>query len=98
MGWVALAASVLIILVGAGGLGWAGWADNHPLAVVGPGPGALMRIPGRLALNWLELPAGTTVHLTASEQGHYLVETGYGLEGWLSEETVLVVGDTDGLR
>ncbi len=70
---------------------------NKPTAVVRVEAAPLRKIPGPLANDWIQLPAGTAVLVIAEEGEDNLVRTGYGLEGWLpSRSLILVNGDLDG--
>ena len=56
---------------------------KHPVSVVAWDDQPLTRIPDPLAEEWVNLPAGTTVQVKAVEELNCLVQTGFGLEGWL---------------
>jgi hypothetical protein len=69
-----------------------------PTAVVLADSDPLRKIPGPLSTDWIQLPAGTAVEVVAKEGSDRLVRTGYGLEGWLSEESLdFIAEDPDGL-
>jgi hypothetical protein len=69
-----------------------------PTAVVLFDSDPLRKIPGPLSTDWIQLPAGTAVEVVAKEGSDRLVRTGYGLEGWLSEESLdFIAEDSDGL-
>ncbi len=71
---------------------------QKPTAVVRDSSQALRKIPGPLATNWIQLPAGTAVAVVAEEGNDVLLRTGFGLEGWLPESSLLFLpGDSDGL-
>jgi hypothetical protein len=58
----------------------------------------LRKIPGPLATDWIQLPAGSAVTVTAIEGDDSLVRTGYGLEGWLPNSSLILVSESvDGL-
>ncbi len=71
---------------------------KEPTAVVKASSTSLRKIPGPLANNWIQLPAGTAVEVLAKEDNDVLLRTGFGLEGWLPESSLMFLpGDTNGL-
>lgn len=71
------------------------WSEENGVVRVAADP--LRKIPGPLATDWIQLPAGTAVSVVAEEGADYLVRTGFGLEGWLpGESLILTGGDSDG--
>jgi len=60
--------------------------------VVGPTDGNLKKVPGSLAEKWMTLRAGTVVKILGSTEVDALVQTGYGLEGWLASKDLLLIG------
>ncbi|MCK5735671.1 MAG: SH3 domain-containing protein, partial [Spirochaetaceae bacterium] len=71
---------------------------KRPTAVVKLHSEPLRKIPGPLATDWIQLPAGSAVSVTAVEDDDYLVRTGYGLEGWLPSSSLIFVSEMiDGL-
>lgn len=66
---------------------------KRPTAVVKVDSEPLRKIPGPLATDWIQLPAGTAVSITTVEGSDYLVRTGYGLEGWLPGSSLLLVSE-----
>ncbi len=87
------AISVIVALLCLGGslatFGYALYARQEPLAIVGPDAAELRRIPEQEAETWLTLPPGTAVHPLASRENHTLIRTGYGLDGWMLAEHLL---------
>ena len=51
----------------------------------------LRKIPGPLATDWIQLPAGEMLSILAFEGDDCLVRTGYGLEGWLPRSSLIIV-------
>lgn len=66
---------------------------DRPTAVVKVDSEPLRKIPGPLATDWIQLPAGSAVIVTAVEGDDCLVQTGYGLEGWLPLSSVILVSE-----
>ncbi len=66
---------------------------KHPTAVVKVVSEPLRKIPGPLATDWIQLPAGSAVSVTTVEGSDYLVRTGYGLEGWLPRSSLLFISE-----
>ena len=60
-------------------------------AVVGPMEGPLKKVPGPLAEKWMSLRAGTVVRLLGRTENDVLLQTGYGLEGWLSDDYLMTL-------
>jgi hypothetical protein len=67
------------------------WGYNRIQGVVVEQGGNLKRIPERTGNEWLNLKAGTTVHVKAEKTGYYFIETGYGLKGWLPVNDLILV-------
>jgi len=51
----------------------------------------LGKIPGPLATDWIQLPAGEMLSIVAFENDDCLVRTAYGLEGWLPRSSLIIV-------
>jgi hypothetical protein len=66
---------------------------KRPTAVVKTDSDPLRKIPGPLATDWIQLPAGSAVSVTAVEDDDFLVRTGYGLEGWLPRTSLILVSE-----
>ncbi len=66
---------------------------GRPTAVVRVNSEPLRKIPGPLATDWIQLPAGTAVTVTAIEDGDCLVRAGYGLEGWLPCTSIIFISE-----
>lgn len=62
---------------------------DRTIAVVGPGAGPLRRIPDVESSPWMSLPATTPVEIVKRMPPLVLVRTAYGVEGWISETSVL---------
>ena len=60
-------------------------------AVVGVADSAIKKVPGNLAETWMTLKAGTVVRVQGSSDRWVLVQTGYGLEGWVEAATLMPV-------
>ncbi len=65
---------------------------GRPVAVVADARGSVKRIPVDEAQEWMSLDVGTSLLVTGSAQGYYLVKSGLGLEGWIKDDSVLVHG------
>ncbi len=48
----------------------------------------LKKIPLDEAVDWVELTAGTAVRIRAESGDYLLVQTGYGIEGWMPDDAV----------
>jgi hypothetical protein len=59
-----------------------------PAVVMGDG-GQLRRIPQSAAATWLTLPEGTSVRVLGASGSYVLVETGYDVQGWISQTAIL---------
>lgn len=64
-------------------------ARTEPDAVVGPADGPIRKVPGDLAETWMTLKAGTVVRVQGASDRWVLVQTGYGLEGWVGASGLL---------
>ena len=75
--------------LGAGGLLAHGWlVRREPIAVVAEDL-VTRRIPRESAQEWIELPEGLAVTLTQASGEFRLVETAYGVEGWVYADQLL---------
>jgi hypothetical protein len=61
-----------------------------PTAVVSREEAALKQVPVAEAKDWLSLPAGTAVRPLEQYEHYRLVRTGFGVEGWITEDLLLV--------
>lgn len=66
-------------------------ARYEPDAVVGLSDGAIRKVPGDLAETWMTLKAGTVVKVQGASERWVLVQTGYGLEGWVEASGLLPI-------
>jgi len=77
----------------AGGFGLAAGAAEaartEPDAVIGLADGPIKKVPGDLAEAWMTLKAGTVVKVLGASDRWALVQTGYGLEGWVEASGLL---------
>ena len=64
-------------------------ARYEPDAVVGLSDGPIRKVPGDLAETWMTLKAGTVVKVQGASERWVLVQTGYGLEGWVEASGLL---------
>lgn len=81
-------ASVAVFVVGAEA------ARYEADAVVGLADGAIRKVPGDLAETWMTLKAGTIVKVQGTSERWVLVQTGYGLEGWVEATGLMLLGAT----
>lgn len=91
---VFIIATVIVFLSTAGALGTVAfiqWQSAQVDGVVGPSDGPIKRVPGDLAEEWLTLKRGTTVKALGASGEFVLVQTGYGLEGWVRKSFLLNV-------
>lgn len=63
--------------------------QEGPAGVIGITLGNLRRVPGEKAENWMTLAGGTSVRILGSNHGFSLIQTGYGLEGWVADREIL---------
>lgn len=64
---------------------------GNQIGVVKSESQALRKIPSVLASEWIKLPPGSTVSVKAVEGRDCLVLTGYGLEGWITRDSLNLV-------
>lgn len=81
----------LVFLASSAGLGVYVESRHKAEAVVSAesGAGEVLKIPENNASVWLELPAGTTVLLKDRSGAFVLVQTSYGIEGWVRHEGLI---------
>lgn len=59
--------------------------------IISEGGAVLTKVPNENALEWMTLEEGSCVYIKANWDGDYLIETEYGLQGWISKESILVL-------
>lgn len=84
-----LSASLMATLVSGAFLLGAEGARTEPDAVIGLADGPIRKVPGELAETWMTLKAGTVVKVQGTSDRWVLVQTGYGLEGWVEDSGLL---------
>ena len=89
---IVLILSALIVISSAAGFAYSGWYDAIPKGVIGSAGAEVWRIPDSTARNWLELAPGTSVRIGSEADGFKLVETGYGIKGWIETDRVIPDG------
>ena len=86
-----------VAVLGTAGAGVAAWgaesARVEPDAIVGLSDCPIRKVPGDLSETWMTLKAGTVVKVQGSSNQWVLVQTGYGLEGWVSGGSLLRLTD-----
>lgn len=88
-----LSAVFLSAVVAATFLGAAEASRLESDAVVGLADGPIRKVPGDLAETWMTLKAGTVVRIQGHSDRWALVQTGYGLEGWVEQSGLLLVAE-----
>lgn len=81
--YILLISALIYLLASTGALVYTESIWKKPVSIVAIDNQTLYRIPDPLAVEWVKLPAGTTVLVKAIEGQNCLVQTGFGLEGWL---------------
>jgi hypothetical protein len=56
----------------------------------------LKRIPKETAGPWIDLPEGMAVHIEEETESYFLIETGFGIRGWVKKEDLLLAGGIRG--
>jgi hypothetical protein len=80
-GWIMLMAVVLAGVQGIMGEPWQSWVGNEG--------GRIRKIPQSSSQVWLVLKPGTELREKAVSGDHVLVETPYGIQGWIEEAQLL---------
>lgn len=92
-------AFVLCMFVAAGSvaaLGVVTHRNSRPAGVVRAGGAVVRRIPGMGASPWLEFDEGTCLLVLNRTGDFYLIETGYGLKGWVEVSALFLDGSNTG--
>ncbi len=71
--------------------------NTQPIGVVKTEKVQVRKVPTEMAFDWLELNQGYSVYIKSHWEDMFLIETEYGLEGWIEKESLMVLGDVDGL-
>ena len=75
--------SVLLILVDV--------KNGVNAGVIISGGAELTKVPNEQALKWIDLGEGNCVYIRSEWEDKFLIETEYGLQGWVSKEKLLVL-------
>lgn len=59
--------------------------------IISSGGASLTKVPNNKALEWMTLGEGNCVYISGEWEGKYLIETEYGLQGWIDKEFLLVL-------
>jgi tetratricopeptide (TPR) repeat protein len=76
-----------------GGLVQTAVKNRSSAAIVYGQPAEVRKIPSITAASWLELPAGYSLRILDSTGDFYLIQTAYGLSGWV--ERAMLLPDAD---
>ncbi|MFW6223367.1 MAG: tetratricopeptide repeat protein [Spirochaetota bacterium] len=82
--------TVLLMIAAAVLMVYAVHGVTRPTAVVQEREAALKQVPVAEAQQWLSLPAGTAVEPRDQYGVYRLIRTGFGVEGWMEEQMLLV--------
>jgi hypothetical protein len=86
--------SLLLLLVptglALGGLLHYAAQRDAPWGIVGHNKAELRKIPLPNASEWIYLEEGTAVEVNGNSAGYLLVKTGFGVEGWIKGDKMLV--------
>jgi len=52
---------------------------------------SLIKVPNENAMEWLTLDEGNCVYINGEWEDKYLIKTEYGLQGWISKNSILVL-------
>ena len=81
-----------LALAAAGGLVYASFKRAEVTGVVASAGTEMTKIPFPAAGKWMELPEGMAVYVEDRVPGYYLVQTAYGLRGWVEQKDLLIDG------
>ena len=59
--------------------------------IISSGGANLTKVPNERALEWITLGEGNCVYIKGEWGDEYLIETEYGLQGWVSKNYLLVL-------
>jgi len=59
--------------------------------IISSGGANLTKVPNERALKWMTLGEGNCVYIKGEWKDEYLIETEYGLQGWVSKNSLLVL-------
>ena len=59
--------------------------------IISSGGATLTKVPNERALEWITLGEGNCVYIKGEWEEEYLIETEYGLQGWISKDSLLVL-------
>lgn len=65
--------------------------NSIPSGVISTGGADLIKVPNENALEWMNLSEGNCVYIRGEWENLYLIETEYGLKGWVDKSSLLVL-------
>ena len=90
---ILLICALILVPAAGGALLYTRHRWQSPTGIVTAAASPLKKIPGSPAGDWIQLPPGSAVSLTAVQENDALVLTGYGLLGWLPISSLALVNE-----
>lgn len=73
---------------------YADYISARETAVIISRGGDLKKVPGLAGASWLTLQEGTAVYIKAESEKSLLIRTGYGLDGWIDKNSLILLRDS----
>lgn len=55
------------------------------------GGASIIKVPNKNALDWISIKEGSCVYIIGEWENNYLIETEYGLQGWVNRDSLIVL-------
>lgn len=81
----------LFCLVSGAALIWVDSKNSIDAGVITSDGAELVKVPNEMALKWMKLKAGSCVYIKGEWKEDFLIETEYGLQGWVNKSNIIVL-------
>lgn len=82
---------ILFCLISGAALIWVDSKNSIDAGIITSDGAELVKVPNEMALKWMKLKAGSCVYIKGDWKGDYLIETEYGLQGWIKKSNIIVL-------
>lgn len=81
----------LFTLIAGATLLWIDSKNSIDAGIISSEGAELVKVPNEMALDWMKLKPGSCVYIRSEWMDSYLIETEYGLQGWIEKTNIIVL-------
>lgn len=81
----------ILTLASLSGIWYTDRVNSVRAGVIGEQGASLKKVPEKEALQWMELSRGNTVYIEGEWMDQYLIQTEYGLKGWIKQSDIYIL-------